>query len=73
MTNETLNGVLHYEKLESGVMKLDKKKQSVGPLIRDAITPFNIPVVNMYGLSAKPLYISYIMIGSSSGSGANNY
>ena len=41
---ETLNGLLDYEKLESGIMKLEKSKQSPWPLIRDSVTPFMIQV-----------------------------
>ena len=69
---ETLNGLLDYEKLESGIMKLDKKKQSVWPLIRDAIKPFNIQVGVMSSQYCKLLLEPLIMTGSSSGSGASD-
>ena len=41
---ETLNELLDYEKLESGIMKLDKTIQSPWPMIRDAVKPFMIQV-----------------------------
>ena len=41
---ETLNGLLDYEKLESGIMKLEKTQMSPWPLIRDSVTPFMIQV-----------------------------
>ena len=41
---ETLNGLLDYEKLESGIMKLEKAKLSPWPLLRDSVKPFMIQV-----------------------------
>ena len=41
---ETLNGLLDYEKLESGIMKLEKSKLSPWPLIRDSVKPFLVQV-----------------------------
>ena len=41
---ETLNGLLDYEKLESGIMKLEKSKLSPWPLIRDSVKPFFVQV-----------------------------
>jgi len=41
---ETLNGLLDYEKLESGIMILEKATLHPWPIIRDAVKPFMIQV-----------------------------
>ena len=37
-----LNGLLDYEKIEAGLMKLDKTKISAWPFLRDSIRPFRM-------------------------------
>ena len=37
-----LNGLLDYEKLESGIMKLEKSKIPLWPFLRDSVRPFQI-------------------------------
>ena len=44
---ETLNELLDYEKLESGIMKLEKTQIPPWPLIRDSVKPFMIQVCQL--------------------------
>ena len=41
---QTLNGLLDYEKLESGIMKLEKAKVAAWPLITETVQPFRVQV-----------------------------
>ena len=41
---QTLNGLLDYEKLEAGIMKLEKLKLLAWPIIRDAVRPCFVQV-----------------------------
>ena len=67
---ETLSELLDYEKLESGIMKLEKTKLAPWPLLRDSVKPFMIQVcpiiIRIYGTIL--LVISCLRTGSSKGS-----
>ena len=41
---QTLSGLLDYEKLESGIMTLDKKVVQAWPIINDTVGTFQIQV-----------------------------
>ena len=41
---QTLNCLLDYEKLESGIMTLEKKELLVWPIIKDTVGPFQLQV-----------------------------
>ena len=63
---ETLNELLDYEKLESGIMTLDKAKLSPWPIIRDSVKPFMIQVRSHFWCQAKAVNANMLSTVSSS-------
>jgi len=54
---QTLSGLLDYEKLESGIMKLDKKDILAWPVVRDAVGPFQVQVCGISDLLLLYVYL----------------